>query len=139
MHGHRQSGKSTVIYAARRYLHTLTVDMAAFGLTTPDAYIISFDAGIDIDNGVDAYWKSVCEKLRVLNPTLFAFDEQLRVTSHTFESFFLRRSSSRPIILFIDEASCLVGKDPAISNSLLGTLRLLKGDRDKRCLHAIAL
>ncbi|CAG8611459.1 359_t:CDS:2, partial [Paraglomus occultum] len=50
-----------------------------------DAYIISFDAGIDIDNGVDAFWMSVCKKLRVLNPTLFAFDEQLRVTSHTFE------------------------------------------------------
>ncbi|CAG8470603.1 2919_t:CDS:2 [Paraglomus brasilianum] len=98
MHGHRQSGKSTVIYAVQRYLHTLTVDMAGFGRTTPGTYIISFDAGIDIDNGVDAFWMSICKKLRVLNPTLFAFDEQLR-------------------------ASYLVGKDPAIINSLLGVGR----------------
>ncbi|CAG8607068.1 5482_t:CDS:2 [Paraglomus occultum] len=139
MHGHRQSGKSTVIYAVQRYLHTLTVDMAGSRLTTPDAYIISFNAGIDIDNGVDAFWMSICKKLRVLNPTLFTFDEQLCVTSHTFESFFLRQSSSRPMILFIDEASYLVGKDLEIINSLLDTLRLLKGDRNNRCLHAIAL
>jgi len=113
--------------------------MAGFGRTTPGTYIISFDAGIDIDNGVNAFWMSVCKKLHVLNPTLFAFDEQMHVTSHMFESFFLRRRSSLPMILFIDEASYLVGKDPAIINSLLGTLRLLKGDRNNRCLHAIAL
>jgi len=34
------------------------VKMASFGLTTPDVYIISFDAGIDVDNGVDA--KTAC-------------------------------------------------------------------------------
>jgi len=138
VYGHRQSGKSTVIYAAERYLQKQQLEIPGFGLTTPDVYVVSFNAGIDVDNGIDAFWKSVCKKLRASDLKLFSFDEST-ASSATFEGFFRKHDSSRPIILLFDEVSWLVGKDPAIADSFLGMLRLLKGDRDARCLHATAL
>ncbi|KAF9345518.1 hypothetical protein BGX34_004676 [Mortierella sp. NVP85] len=107
-------------------------------MTTPDVYVISFNSGIVIDRGIDAFWKSVCRKLRVRNPKLFDFDEST-VSSATFEGFFRKQDSSRPIILLFDEVSWIVGKDAAVVDSFLGMLRLLKGDRNQHCLHAMAL
>ncbi|KAF9940711.1 hypothetical protein BGZ65_006350 [Modicella reniformis] len=152
-----ESQASTVVYFAppmrlirdctttsSRYWWTSYLDILSkgkipgFGPTTLDVYVISFNSGIVIKRGIDAFWISVCRKLRASNPILFRFDEST-ASSETFEGFFRKQDSSRPIILLLDEVSWLVGQDPVFADSFVGMLRLLKGNRNERCLHATAL
>ncbi|KAF9356720.1 hypothetical protein BGX34_009785 [Mortierella sp. NVP85] len=69
VYGHRQSGKSTAIHAARRHLHGLEIEISGFGLTTLDVYVISFNSGILIDRGMDAFWISGNRNERCLHAT----------------------------------------------------------------------
>ncbi|KAF9993199.1 hypothetical protein BGZ65_011322 [Modicella reniformis] len=87
VYGHRQSGKSTAMFAALRYLQKQRLEISGFGLATPDVYVVSFKSGIDVDHGIDAFWRSVCQKLHVSNPTLFSLNESTW-PSVTFEGFF---------------------------------------------------
>ena len=64
LHGHRQSGKTTIIQAIARHLQEISDRVGVNGFPTGlEVYIISLNVGIDVENGVDSFWGSLCRKM----------------------------------------------------------------------------
>ena len=142
LHGHRQSGKTTVIQATERHLQKISSSINIRGFTPGlEVYIISFNAGIDVENGVSSFWESLCLKMQARYPNRFHFDQNQnqKVTAAMFETFFRRTADSLPTVLLIDEGSFLVNRNVAIVDDFIGTLRLLRDGRNAYCLHSFIL
>ncbi|CAG8653408.1 6024_t:CDS:2, partial [Paraglomus occultum] len=91
-----------------------------------EVYVVSFNSGIDVANGVSRFWESFALKMQAVYPNRFSFDQNQSVTSAVFESFFRRTASSLPVVLLIDEGSFLVNCDVAIVDDFTGILCLLR-------------
>lgn len=139
LYGHRQSGKTTMIQALAQHLREIsnTVEVPGFprGL---EVYIISFNAGINVENGTGGFWASLCLKMQAGYPDRFPLDGD-PCSSSTFQSHFRRADNSRPVVLLFDEGSLLVNRDKSIVNDFIGTLRLLRDGRKEYCMHSLIL
>jgi len=138
LHGHRQSGKTTIIHALVQHLQTIsnTVSVKGFPIGL-EVYTISFNAGLDVVNGVDRFWGSLCRKMRAGYPSRFPVGEN--ADSSTFQERFLRARESKPVVLLIDEGSFLVNSDKLIVDDFIGMLRLLRDNRREYCMHSVVL
>jgi predicted AAA+ superfamily ATPase len=128
LYGHRQSGKTTIIYAIEKWL---------VNNFDKEVYIMDFSSGIIIDGGLETFWKSVCKKLRSLDRNRFSFNEQEEISSSTFESLFskLNHPNVKESIIIIDEASYIGGGK--IAQDFIRSLRVLKEGSFN--LHSILL
>ena len=137
LHGHRQSGKTTIIQAIARHLREISDRVNINGFPTGlEVYIISFNAGIDVENGVDSFWGSL--KMQAVYPHRFPLGEK-PVSSSTFQSLFRWGPESQPVVLLFDEGSFLVNRDNLVVDDFIGMLRLLRDGRDKYCMQSLVL
>lgn len=102
-----------------------------------EVYIIPFDVGIDVENGVDSFWRSLCRKMQTGYPSRFPLGEE--PASYMFQKHFRRAPESRPVVLLFDDVSLLVNHDPLIVHDFIGMLRLPRDGRDKYCMHSFVL
>ncbi|CAI2189037.1 12057_t:CDS:2, partial [Funneliformis geosporum] len=134
--GLRQSGKTTSIIATANYVQRKSNDNE-FPVPNLEIYVVTFSVGLDINNGKNAFWKSVCKIFRARNRKQFSFDDTKECTADIFLSFF-ERGKSPPISFIIDEFSNLFGKNSAIIEEFVNTLQFLK-NRLAYCVHSFAL
>jgi hypothetical protein len=135
LYGHWQSGKTTTAYAIKQWL-----------MTNPDkeVYVMNFNNGIVINDGLEKYWRSICYQLKSLNKNRFPFDNHKEASSSTFVGLFskLNHPNAKESILIVDEASYIGGNNAneAIIQSFIGSLRSLKdGRRDQFSLYSVLL
>ncbi|CAG8635326.1 8917_t:CDS:2, partial [Paraglomus occultum] len=142
--GHRQSGKSTIAFALKRWLYSCSW-ASDFAIC-----YISFNSGVVFDEGVEKFWWSMLDSLRVADRNVFSFDNRKGIaTSTAFKEFFSKTCSypRKPTILIIDEASKMydLGKNNVdvntdkIINEFIATLRDLRDDRDQYWLYSVVL
>ena len=92
-----------------------------------EVYDISFNTGIDVENGRDGFWKSLCLKMELESIERFPIGD----TNQGSYTFAKHTSKSRPVVLFFDEGSVLINCDRFIVDDFIGMLRLLRDGRDK--------
>lgn len=109
-----------------------------FPVLNLEIYVVTFNVGLDVKNGKNSFWKSICKIFRARNKKRFSFDDTKECTADIFLSFFEKRDRSPPISFIIDEFSNLFGKDPEIIKEFVNTLQFLK-NRSTYCVHSFAL
>src|ERR1044071_9631564 len=79
--------------------------------------------------------------MHVRYPNQFLFDQNQnqKVIAIMFETFFRRTTDSLLAVLLIDKGSFLLNRNNIIVDDFIGTLYVLKYDRNGYCLHSFIL
>ena len=118
---------------------------AGFDPQELEIYFVTFDANILVGSRRDMFWKSICEKFKLVDNARFNFDNSQQSSGNTFMRFFAKDNPlvQSQAIIIIDEASRLTSNDDeatmAIITEFIDSLRTLKGDRDNFRLHSLLL
>ncbi|EFJ15299.1 hypothetical protein SELMODRAFT_423009 [Selaginella moellendorffii] len=127
--GPRQSGKSTMVLAARREL-----------MLTSKATVVYLDGleGARMSWSSHDFWGYICDSLTLKCPALFP-KQQVPCTSLVFKSLFTRSKLPTLVTVVLDEADSLLDISSDIVDEFFATIRSIKSDKDAYNLHGFLL
>ncbi|KAG0004853.1 ATP-dependent RNA helicase [Entomortierella chlamydospora] len=164
--GHRQSGSSTTCQALLRWFkehqeHFAPISKESYsGINEKDhdpksglyygyeIHILTLNSSIIVDWGVGKFWETICKTLNRSDPTRFHLEPMEEIMdSSQFKRFFSKKSltNPRPVILLIDEASCIAQVDSSTSGvqdvikDFTSVLKALRNDRHTFCMYSTGL
>ncbi|EFJ38321.1 hypothetical protein SELMODRAFT_402142 [Selaginella moellendorffii] len=128
--GPRQSGKSTMVLAARRKL-TLQSEATLIYLDGLEGARMSWSS--------HDFWGYICDTLTLKCPTLFPKQQLPCYTPLVFKSLFVRSKLQTLVTVILDEADSLLNIPSDIVHEFFATIRSIKSDKDAYNLHGFLL
>ncbi|EFJ09882.1 hypothetical protein SELMODRAFT_427665 [Selaginella moellendorffii] len=127
--GPRQSGKSTMVLAARREL-----------MLTSKATVVYLDGleGARMSWSSHDFWGYICDSLTLKCQALFP-KQQVPCTSLVFKSLFTRSKLPTLVTVVLDEADSLLDISSDIVDEFFVTIRSIKSDKDAYNLYGFLL